>query len=168
MKSGLASLHLVLFNHTMNYLIFAVACMITYYAVGISLDKPIVTSCGTGVTACILALVSRTYYFSPFDDPCMTDILYLGFDFVLAQRSFSNFVHLCRACIDLGRLMFQSMMVRGQNGEGIQMHQSPHLKHRFYMLLTSASTYEFTRSTLFNFFLVNMTAGVVSWNNETV
>lgn len=30
----------------------------TRYFAGVSLDRPVVTSCGTGVTACILALVS--------------------------------------------------------------------------------------------------------------
>lgn len=31
------------------------------FVTGITLDSPIITSCGTGVTACILALVSSSF-----------------------------------------------------------------------------------------------------------
>jgi hypothetical protein len=30
-----------------------------FASAGVSLDRPIISSCGTGVTACVLALVSR-------------------------------------------------------------------------------------------------------------
>ena len=55
---------LVVFSVEMNYgqlaIVFPVFFSLFWcgFESGISLDQPIVTSCGTGVTACVLALVS--------------------------------------------------------------------------------------------------------------
>lgn len=41
-----------------------------YWYAGISLESPAVTSCGTGVTACILALVHLSLYLDEYIDVC--------------------------------------------------------------------------------------------------
>jgi hypothetical protein len=74
---------------------------------GISLDNPIVVSCGSGVTACILALV--------WNLPCLSWIL------PCICKAIPNDILFYRGSIELGSTMFQFMMDHGRNGKHNQI-----------------------------------------------
>lgn len=78
---------------------------------GISLDQPLVTSCGTGVTACVLALVRLSVSWS------------LEIYFPNGKWCFYNFFSHFRAFIASAKLMSRYMMDHGPNGAPIQTLQ---------------------------------------------
>lgn len=78
---------------------------------GISLDQPLVTSCGTGVTACVLALVRLSVSWS------------LEIYFPNGKWCFYNLFSHFRAFIASAKLMSRYMMDHGPNGAPIQTLQ---------------------------------------------
>lgn len=99
--------------------------MVTVFGVssGISLDLPIVVTCGSGVTACILALV--------WNLPCSSWIHQ-----ALAKQSLIIFFY--RGSTGLEDKMFQFMMDHGQNGR----HNQIPITQKLLLLLVKLTSFE--------------------------
>ena len=69
-----------------------------FFFPGLSLSKPIVASCGTGVTACVLALVRFHYFTSNFIlegvtvDNLIIDVLFISYS--LLHFFIINYIHI--------------------------------------------------------------------------
>lgn len=137
--------------------------MITYSSIGISLDKPIVTSCGTGVTACILALVSETLCFSLSYDPSLYD------DNVWRREDFETlfiFVGPPSTWKDWCSSLWWFVDRMGRASRCTSLYIWSIDSTCFEQVLLHMTLQGLL--CLFNFLVVKMTAGVVSWNNETI